>query len=159
MAMQVDVRLGDLDNAAAVRLIAALNAEIRDRYEEPLEGFILHLDPDEVAPGRGAFALAWVGIEAVGCGAVRLLDDSSAELKRMYVVPEYRRHGVAAALLRLLEHEARSLGAARVVLETVTTPPAAAALYRGAGYEEIPRFGPYVDSDISFCMGKMLWSD
>ena len=48
------------------------------------------------------------------------------------------------------------LGASRVVLETVTTSPDAAALYRGAGYEPIPRFGPYVDSAISYCMAKSL---
>lgn len=46
------------------------------------------------------------------------------------------------------------LGASRVVLETVTTPPDAVTLYRRAGYEHIPRFGPYVDSTISYCMAK-----
>jgi putative acetyltransferase len=159
IAINVDLRLDDVDRAAAVQLIAALNAEIRDRYGEPLERFVLDLDPDDVAPGRGAFTLAWVGLEAVGCGAVRLIDANRAELKRMYVVPDYRGHGVAAAILRFLERHARSLGATRMVLETVTTPPAAVALYRGAGYEEIPKFGPYVDSGISFCMGKLLPSD
>lgn len=43
-----------------------------------------------------------------------------------------------------------------MVLETVTTPPDAVALYRGAGYEPIPRFGPYVDSAISYCMANSL---
>lgn len=59
-------------------------------------------------------------------------------------------------VLRFLETHARSLGASRVVLETVTEPPAAVALYRAAGYGELPKFG--VESEISFCMGKILRS-
>lgn len=74
----------------------------------------------------------------------------------MFVVPEFRRQGAAKVLLRFLESEAAALGARMVVLETVVTPPDAAALYRAAGYSEIPRFGPYVDSEISYCMGKRL---
>jgi ribosomal protein S18 acetylase RimI-like enzyme len=97
-----------------------------------------------------------VDAEAVGCGAVRLLDDETAELKRMYVAPGCRRQGMAGAILRSLEDHARALGATRIVLETVIDPPAAVALYRAAGYGEIPKFGPYVDSEISFCMAKVL---
>jgi GNAT superfamily N-acetyltransferase len=154
--MQVDVRRGRLTSPAATRLVAELNEEIQTRYLEPLDGFYLSLENDEVELGRGAFALAWVEERAVGCGAVRLIDNDTAELKRMFVVPEFRRQGIAGAVLRFLEREARGLGASRVVLETVTTPPDAVALYRGAGYEQIPRFGPYVDLEISYCMGKMF---
>lgn len=154
--MHVELELVDLEHAAAVRLIAELDEEIRARYDEPIEDLYLSLDPDEMTPGRGVFALESTGREAVGCGGVRLLDVHTVELKRMYVRPEYRRRGVAAAMLEFLETHARALGASRVVLETVTGPPAATALYRAAGYGEIPKFGPYVESEISFCMGKAL---
>ena len=152
--VQADLRQGDLDEPSVVRLLYALDKEIRARYDEPVEDFVLNLDPEEVAPGSGAFVVAWADEEAIGCGAVRLIDAETAELKRMYIVPEYRRQGVAGAMLRSLEDHARALGATRVVLETVINPPAAVALYRAAGYEEIPTFGPYVESEISFCMGK-----
>ena len=154
--MQVDVLRGNLASPAATKLIAALNEEIQARYPKPLDAFYFSLDTHEVGPGSGAFALAWVEERAVGCGAVRLIDDDLAELKRMYVVPDSRGQRVAAAVMRFLESEALVLGASRVVLETVTTPPDAVALYRGAGYEPIPRFGPYVDSAISYCMAKSL---
>ena len=154
--MQVEVRRGSLASPAAAKLVAELNDEIQARYAETLDGFHFSLDHDEVEPGRGAFALGWVEDRAVGCGAVRLIDDATAELKRMYIVPEFRRQGVAGAVLRFLESEALALGASRVVLETVTTPPDAVALYRAAGYQEIPRFGPYVDSPFSYCMAKSL---
>jgi GNAT superfamily N-acetyltransferase len=155
-SMQADLRLGDLDDQAVVQLVSALDEEIRARYHKPVDDFVLKLDPEEVAPGHGAFVVAWADKKAVGCGAVRLIDDETAELKRMYVVPESRRQGMAEAILRFLEDQARALGATRVVLETVTDPSAAVALYRAAGYEEIPKFGPYVESEISFCMGKIF---
>jgi GNAT superfamily N-acetyltransferase len=154
--MQADVRKGSLVGPEATKLIAALNEEVQARYSEPLDPFYFSLDTDEVESGRGAFALAWVEQRAVGCGAARLIDDHTVELKRMFVIPEFRRQGIARAVLRFLESEALALGASRVVLETVTRPPDAVALYRGAGYQEIPRFGPYVDSAISYCMGKTL---
>jgi len=154
--MQPELRPGDLDQQAVVQLLCALDEEIRARYDGPLDDFVGRLDPAEVEPGRGAFVVAWVDAEAVGCGAVRLLDDETAELKRMYVAPGCRRQGMAGAILRSLEDHARALGATRIVLETVIDPPAAVALYRAAGYGEIPKFGPYVDSEISFCMAKVL---
>jgi len=154
--MEADLRLGDPDQQAVVQLLCALDEEIRARYYEPVDDFVLRLDPVEVAPGHGAFVVAWVDEEAVGCGALRLLDNETAEVKRMYIAAEYRRQGMAGAILRFLEDRARALGATRVVLETVIDPPAAVALYRAAGYEEIPKFGPYVDSEISFCMGKIF---
>jgi len=154
--MQVDVRVGELGHPAAAKLIVALDAEIRARYEDPIQGLVLDLGLAEVAPRLGAFALAWAGDDAVGCGAVRLIADDTAELKRMYVVPEYRRHGVASAILQFLESQARSLGASRIVLETVTSPPSARSLYQAFGYEQIDKFGQYVESEISYCMGKIL---
>jgi N-acetylglutamate synthase-like GNAT family acetyltransferase len=107
-------------------------------------------------PGHGALVVAWADKRAIGCGAVRLIDTGTAELKRMYIVPEHRKKGLAGAILRVFEDRARALGATRVVLETVTDPPAAVALYRAAGYDEIPKLGPYVDSEISFCHGQEL---
>ena len=152
--VQADLRLGDLDQQSVVQLLYALDEEIQARYDETVEDFVLNLDPEEVAPGHGAFVVAWADEKAVGCGAVRLIDAGTAEVKRMYIVPDYRRQGLAGAILRFLEDRARALGATRVVLETVINPPAAVALYRAAGYEEIPKFGPYVESEISLCMGK-----
>ena len=154
--MRADLRLSEIDDQAVVQLFHALDEEIRSRYDQPVEDFVLKLNPDEVASGHGAIVVAWEDEKAVGCGAVRLLDSQTAELKRMYIVPEYRRQGIAGAMLRFLENHAHALGAARIVLETVIDPPAAVALYRAAGYREIPKFGPYVESEISFCLGKVL---
>jgi len=154
--MHVDVRSASLASRAATKLIAQLDEEVQARYSEPLSAFYFSLESGEVERDRGTFALAWADGRAVGCGALRLINEDTAELKRMFVLPEFRRHGVAAAVLGFLEREALALGASRVVLETVTNPPDAVALYRRAGYTEIPRFGRYIDSAISYCMGKSL---
>jgi GNAT superfamily N-acetyltransferase len=136
-------------------LIAALNAELDTIYPEPGANHF-RLDPDEVAPGRGAFLIAYEDDSPIACGAVRLLSPDEAELKRMYVVPAVRRRGVAHALLHALEAEARRLGARRLVLEAGPRQVAAMTLYHQAGFAEIPRFGEYVDSPLSVCLAKLL---
>ena len=144
-----------LDSAAALELILALNRELDARYpEEGANHF--RLDPAEVAPGRGGFFVARRGTTLAGCGAVRLVDAGAAEIKRMYVPPALRGQGIAWQLLAHLEAEARRLGATRLLLETGERQFESVALYRRAGFVEIPRYGEYVDSPLSLCMGKAL---
>lgn len=153
--MPLVIRPAPLDGPAARALIAALNAELLARYPE--EGAThFRLDPEEVAPGWGAFVIAFREDEPVGCGAVRRLDSETGEVKRMYVAPRVRGARIGARILAALEREARALGLARLVLETGERQPEALALYRRAGFVEIPRFGAYVDSVLSLCMAKTL---
>lgn len=153
--MGLVVRREALSSSMAAMLIHALNAELSGLYPEP-GATHFRLDPDEVADGRGAFVVALIDGRPLGCGAVRRLDPGSAELKRMYVAPDARGQGIGRALLTELEHEARRLGARRLVLETGIRQEAALALYRNTGYAVIPAFGEYVDSPTSVCMGKDL---
>ncbi len=137
-------------------LIAALDAELSGAYPEP-GATHFGLDPEEVAEGRGAFLIVLRDGRAVGCGAVRLLDAATAEMKRMYVVPELRGTGLGHLLVEALEDRARELGVRRLVLETGTRQTAAIALYRSMGYRPIPLFGDYVRSpETSVCLGKEL---
>ncbi len=153
--MPVEIRRASLEGPAARALIAVLDADLLQRYPE--EGAThFRLDGDEVAPGRGAFLIAYRDGEPIGCGAVRRLDAGVAEIKRMFVVPPARGARVGARILAALEGEARRLGVMRLVLETGARQPEALALYRRAGFTEIPRFGEYVDSALSLCMEKTL---
>ena len=136
-------------------LILELNAELSARYPE--DGAChFRLDPEEVGPGRGAFLIARVDGAPVGCGAVRLIEPTTVEVKRMYVQPSLRGRGVARAVLTGLESAAADLGARRMVLETGVRQPEAIALYQRAGFARIAPFGEYVDSPLSVCMGKDL---
>jgi GNAT superfamily N-acetyltransferase len=94
----------------------------------------------------------------LGCGALRQLNDTSAEVKRMYVVPEARGTGVATAVLRGLEQAAVDRGWTTVRLETGTGQPEAIRFYEREGYLAIPLFGDYVGSEVSLCYERVLSS-
>jgi GNAT superfamily N-acetyltransferase len=148
-------RENNITSPIAQQLILALNAELEERYpEEGANHF--RLDAAEVSDGRGAFLVAYLDGRPVGCGAVRRNEPEVAEIKRMYVVPEARGRGIARHVLNELEAEARRLGVRRVVLETGLRQAEALALYRRAGFVEIPLFGEYLDSPLSVCMEKTL---
>lgn len=150
-----ELRRADILSPFAQELIAALNAELIERYPEEGVNFF-RLNPRDVESGRGGFYLAFVGGNAVGCGAVRRIDDTTAEIKRMYVAPAGRGYGIGRRMLTELEAEARRLGAQRLVLETGPRQPESLALYKNAGFLEIPLFGEYVSSPLSICMEKIL---
>jgi putative acetyltransferase len=94
--------------------------------------------------------------EAIGCGALRRLDATAAEIKRMYVVPPLRGSGVATGLLRALEAAAGERGWRTLRLETGTEQPDAVRFYRREGYREIPLFGSYAGSSLSVCFEREL---
>jgi GNAT superfamily N-acetyltransferase len=103
-------------------------------------------DPAEISPPRGLFLVVRDddGI-AVGCGGVKLLDDRTAEIKRMWLHSSTRGRGLGALLLDALESAARELGATDGVLDTNATLEVALTLYRMHGWREVPAYNdnPY----------------
>ena len=79
--------------------------------------------------------------QPVGCGGLRLRDTTTAELKRMYVVPEERDRGVATELVARLELIAIERGAVRMVLDTSHRMTSAIRLYERLGYMQAEPFG------------------
>lgn len=77
---------------------------------------------------------------AVGVGGVRLLDPTTAEIKRMYLRSSMRGRGAGWALLNALEAKAIELGATRGVLDTNATLTSALVLYRAASWVEVPKY-------------------
>ncbi|WP_329449010.1 GNAT family N-acetyltransferase (plasmid) [Streptomyces sp. NBC_01426] len=144
------------DHPDARRLTQALRAE-----QHTLYGFAD--DPDatpeaDFDPPAGLFLIAHVGDEAVGCGGVRLLDEHTAEIKRMYVSGEARGHGIGRYLLQRLEGHAASRGATRIMLETGRRNTAALALYHRAGYLPCPSYVAGRDARVNRAMTKLLGS-
>jgi putative acetyltransferase len=92
----------------------------------------------------------------VACGGVCRHDAATAEIRRMYVRTEHRGAGLSRQMLAALEDEARGLGYTRVRLETGVHQHEALALYRSSGFAEIPRYGAYVDDELSVCFEKPL---
>jgi putative acetyltransferase len=143
------------DSADARRLIEALDAHLASRYT-PEQRFGPNLKPAQVAPGLGTFVVARMDGRPVGCGAVRLLDPTTVEVKRMYVDPEMRGRGIAREILAHLEGAGRTLGARRAVLETGVYQDEAIGLYRNAGYREVDCWGEYTTSPTSVCYEKAI---
>ena len=152
--MTVQIRRTTLTSPDAAQLIAALNAELTQAFPEP-GATHFSLSDGQVSDGDGAFLVAYLDNVAVGCGAVRRLDQATAEIKRMYVDPSVRGRGIGRALVAALEREARLVGVTRIVLETGTRLVPAIKLYESMGYARIPLFGEYLSSpNTSVCFGK-----
>ncbi len=94
--------------------------------------------------------------EAVACGAFKLRDGHSAEIKRMYVKEDYRKQGLASKLLYELEDWGREMNLKTLVLETGINQPEAMSLYEKSGFKRIPNYPPYVGVESSFCFEKVL---
>jgi putative acetyltransferase len=152
----ITITRADLTAEVGRALIGALNDEVRGVYSEP-GATHFRLDPEEVTGERGTFLIVYRGGVPVGCGAIRLLDTETAELKRMYVDPAVRGTGLGRRLVTALEAEARALGVRRLVLETGVRQAAALALYRATGFHPIPLYGEYcLSPETSICLGKDL---
>ena len=93
---------------------------------------------------------------AVGCGAIKEFDDQAMEVKRMYVLPQYRGLGLATQLLNALEHWASELGYQKCVLETGKKQPEAIGLYQKNQYQIIPNYGQYAGIENSVCFEKKI---
>ena len=91
---------------------------------------------------------------ALGCGAFKKLDSQTAELKRMFVLPEGRGKGIATKILTELEIWAKDSGYDSCILETSQKLESAIALYRKYGYKDIPNYGQYIGVKSSMCMKK-----
>ena len=155
--IKIEISREDIHSPVASTLILDLNSELSSRYpEEGANHF--RLDADEVEEGKGAFLVTHVDGKPVGCGAIRRLDANTAEIKRMYVVPDARGKGIGRAILTALETESRRLNVHKIVLETGDRQPEALALYASSGFDRINRYGEYIDSPLSVCMAKILSS-
>jgi GNAT superfamily N-acetyltransferase len=128
------------DDADVQRLTTAQQTEVRARYGGK--------DEPGTHPSAADVSVVLVAREddgtPLGCGALRALGGSAAEVKRMYVVPEARGRGISKALLAALEDAARERGWTTLRLETGSMQPEAVGLYPSAGYRPIAAFGDYV---------------
>jgi GNAT superfamily N-acetyltransferase len=140
--MQVEFRPASVDDGDGGALLAGFAAEIEALYDGldigapgmPTAG------PAELGPPHGAFLVGYAAGRPVCCGGVKRLPDGSCELKRMYVVPDARRQGVARALLHAVEEAARRLGYSVARMDTGPRQQHAQAFYEREGYVRIGNF-------------------
>jgi putative acetyltransferase len=94
--------------------------------------------------------------KAIGCGSIKQYDETTYEVKRMYVQKEYRGKGISKEIIRKLEEEAKKKGIISLILETSKIFNEAVSLYKGMGYSVIENYGQYEGLELSICMGKEL---
>ena len=96
--------------------------------------------PKMYGPPSGALLLAEIDATPAGCVAVRALDSSTCELKRLYVRPTHRGHNLGRHLAESALETARALGYARIRLDTLPEMQSAQRLYQSLGFHDIPAY-------------------
>lgn len=157
-----ELRQVDYHDTDAQLLIDEVQQEYVRRYGGP-DSTPVHRD--EFRSPNGHFILLYEDGRPVAMGGWRFNEQAGiaigdpgrvVELKRMYVIPTSRGRGHARTVLAHLERTAALAGADRMVLETGDAQPEAVALYGSSGYQPVPAFGHYADSEQSIHLGKRL---
>jgi DNA-binding MarR family transcriptional regulator/GNAT superfamily N-acetyltransferase len=147
-AAGVEIRPVDPEHRDAEHCLAEYAAELNRRSERGFDPTVgATALPHELRPPAGEFFVAYLHGEAIGCGAVKHHADEPAEIKRMWIAPHARGLGLGRRLLEKLE-TCTAVGGARVAhIETSAVLTEAIALYRSAGWLEVPPFNdePFAD--------------
>jgi GNAT superfamily N-acetyltransferase len=106
--------------------------------------------PPDLVPPNGILLLALADGAPAGLGGVRHLDTGSAEVKSMYVAPAFRGTGLGRRILDRLDEIALEHGCRAVRLDTSDYLTPAVALYRSAGYREVPAYNENPKADLWF---------
>jgi putative acetyltransferase len=98
--------------------------------------------PGKYAPPHGQLFLATVEGTPAGCVALRAIDATRCEMKRMFVYPEYHGRGAGRALGEAVLGAGRAAGYRTMLLDTSIRQAEAQALYRRLGFREV---APYYE--------------
>jgi GNAT superfamily N-acetyltransferase len=122
----------------------------RDDAGVDIEAEVAAGPPADLVPPNGLFLLARVDGTPAGLGGVRHLDTEIAEVKSMYVADDFRGTGLGRRILAELDAIAAAHGCRAVRLDTSDYLTAAVALYRAAGYREVPAYNDNPKADLWF---------
>jgi ribosomal protein S18 acetylase RimI-like enzyme len=114
-------------------------------YEESLNSKICFQDfekelaslPGEYAPPDGRLILAVYRGEAVGCVAIKKVDDGICKMKRLYVQPDFRQEHVGRGLADAAIDEAIKIGYKKMILHTLPSMKAAISLYKSLDFKTV----------------------
>jgi len=153
----ITIKRAGYDHPDVQLLVAEVQLMYVERYGHQDDSPIAAADFD---PPHGTFLLAAVGGMPAAMGGWRRHvmheAEAAAEVRRMYVSPQFRGRGLARAVLAQLETTARDNNFRLMILETGLVQPEALVLYRSSGYQDVPPFGHYAGSPLSVCLGKPL---
>lgn len=96
---------------------------------------------------------------AIACGAIKVYDAKTMEIKRMFTIATERQNGIASKILNELEKWAKELLYEKCILETGAKQIEAIQFYKKNGYDLIPNFGQYRGVINSRCFKKRIAVD
>ena len=146
------VRIIDSANPDFLLLVKKLNGELAIRDGED---YFFYSQFNSLEKIRHV-VLAYADGEPAGCGAIKEYSAVTMEIKRMFVVADHRRKGIAARILSELERWAAELSFSKCILETGKKQPEAIELYKKNGYKPIPNYGQYTGVENSVCFEKKI---
>ncbi len=151
----MDIRIDDLQGAA---IAALLQVHLDAMHQHSPPESVHALDLEALRHPSITFWTAWDSHEVMGCGALKTLSPTHAELKSMRTAAGHERKGVARALLRHIEAAARAKGVQQISLETGTNAPffPAHRLYASEGFVDCGPFAGYQLDPYSRFMTKSL---
>ena len=116
------------------------------------KGFI----PYNISESVRTVIIAYIDNIPVGCAGLKPYSDTDAEIKRVWVEPQYRRHHIAAEMMEMIEETARHMLFKRTVLQTREAMTEAVSLYEKLGYYRISNYPPYDKLEGAVCFAKNL---
>ena len=140
------------DNENFLSLVALLDEDLAIRDGED-HAFYAQFDTLDHIKN---VVVGYQGSHAIGCGAFKPYNKTTAEIKRMFVRPEFRGQGIAIGILTALENWATEYDFTNCILETGTNNPEAIQLYTKMGYSIIPNYDQYENVVTSVCLGKSI---
>lgn len=147
-----------VDDLRGPEIAALLEAHVEDMRSESPEESCHVLDLDGLRTPEITFWTVWDGDHLVGCGALKELDSTHAEIKSMRTADAHRGRGVGSAMMRRLLDEASARGYSRLSLETGAGEffAPARALYGKFGFVACPPFADYWDDPNSYFMTREI---
>ena len=148
----VRLKRDNSNNPEFRKLILLLDQDLNGMYGKDQEVYGSH----NVIEYIETVVVAYFNNEPAGCGCFKKYDDSTIEIKRMFVKPEFRGKGISKLILNELENWGKQLGYSQTILETGVKQHEAIGLYTKYGYAKIDNYGQYVYMRNSVCMQKNL---
>jgi len=151
MPLEIRLAYDDLDNikelfAEYVKLLFGLERNFQDFLD--LQAYDDEVDrlTEKYGLPNGRLYIAYLDNQVSGCIALRRIDDTTCEMKRLYVRPAFRGHNIGAALVETIVRDAKEIGYQSMLLDSLPALKQAIALYERMGFYNIP---PYNDSPVA----------
>ena len=117
-----------------INTFSIIGKSIPEYTEKTLEELSSYLPPE------GIYYVLQVKGKIGGMGALRKLKKDVGEIKRMYIMPEYRKKGYGKSMLAQLLKKGKEFGFLTVRLDTGKIMDAAQHVYRSAGFQEREKY-------------------